>query len=373
MPQVKEQVRLVVGGKTFRDWKSVEVTASATEAARSFSLSVAEGAVGAMNVKWVCRPGTPCEIYAGNDLILKGVIDDYEPSFTSIKHDIKVAGRSKSAHTVDSSADHKTGRFENKSIEQIANELGQQVAVRYRVTEQTDRISHFQIRVGETIHNAIERLTRDNQLMMTALPDGSVEIGRANDKVMGTLIQGVNILEGKSKLSAKKRAKKTKVRGQSANSTTGRQQRQEAEVTDPTFTGEAGRTIIIVNERDATETQLRRRAQWDAARRAGEGTTSQITVVGWRNDRGELWTPKKQVYVLSPFLKLDQNMAIKSVTYSQTTDAGTTCTLELVDPRALGGKKSKKSKSDAAHSAPSATPPAPAPSGDGGMGVPGVW
>jgi prophage tail gpP-like protein len=379
MPKVQENVRLIVGGKTFRDWKSVEVTASSTESARSFTLDVAEGAIGLMNAEWVCKPGTECEIYAGSDLLLKGVIDDYEPSFSGTTHKIKVAGRSKSAHTVDSSANHRTGRFENKTIDQIANELGQQVGVRYRLTEQAGRISHFQLRPGETIHNAVERLTRDNQLMLTGMPDGSVEIGRARDDVMGQLVQGVNILEGKSKLSAKKRARTTTVRGQNANSTTGRQQRQEATVTDPTFTGNAGRTIIIVNERDATDEQLRRRARWDASRRAGEGTTSQITVVGWRNDKGQLWEPKKQVYVKSSFLKIDQNMAIKSVTYTQSADGGTTCALELVDPAALGGKKKGRSSSDAAHSTPAATsstPAAPAPAAPAGetpMGTPGVY
>jgi prophage tail gpP-like protein len=61
VPDVRETVRVVIGGKTFTDWKTVHVSAAKNESARSFTLDVAERAIGVMagpaDAEWVCQPG----------------------------------------------------------------------------------------------------------------------------------------------------------------------------------------------------------------------------------------------------------------------------------------------------------------------------
>jgi len=62
-----------------------------------------------------------------------------------------------------------------------------------------------------------------------------------------------------------------------------------------------------------------------------------------------LWTPGNKAYTVSPSLYLCQYMLIEHVSYEQGGAAteGTYCVMELVDPRAHGGRGGGVNKSGA--------------------------
>jgi len=100
------------------------------------------------------------------------------------------------------------------------------------------------------------------------------------------------------------------------------------------------RPAIILTEREADDPALKRRASWQRARRQAESVSATGTLHGWRDAGGLLWEPGRLVAAYAPDDRLDQDLAVSDVTFTQNGD-GTTATVTLVDPKSLGGKGGK--------------------------------
>ena len=63
---------------------------------------------------------------------------------------------------------------------------------------------------------------------------------------------------------------------------------------------------------------------------------------GFRDDAGLVWEPNRLVWFDSPFLSVQQDMLIESVTFTQD-ERGSITKIELVDPKAYdSGEKAKR-------------------------------
>lgn len=104
------------------------------------------------------------------------------------------------------------------------------------------------------------------------------------------------------------------------------------------------RLRVITPPEQITRDEARKRAKHHRDRAAGKGTTASVTTIGWRDVAGKLCTPGWLIPVMLPDVGIEQVMMIKSATFKQRADK-TETTLELVDPRAHGGKGGKGGKS----------------------------
>ncbi|MBV5268694.1 MAG: hypothetical protein JZU55_00700, partial [Afipia sp.] len=111
------------------------------------------------------------------------------------------------------------------------------------------------------------------------------------------------------------------------------------------------RVLIVPHEGETTMDRMKKRAEWQAKRAAGNGATASITVTGWRDAGGAIWTPNFLIDVQDDLLGLSGMMVIKSVTLTQ--GDRTEATLSLADPRALGGEN-PHGKTMAGYAAPGA-------------------
>ena len=60
------------------------------------------------------------------------------------------------------------------------------------------------------------------------------------------------------------------------------------------------------------------RADWEAARRLGRSTEAWVTVDGWRDSAGTLWTPNTEIPLVLPSVKLPQaGWVLSEVTYAR--------------------------------------------------------
>jgi prophage tail gpP-like protein len=116
------------------------------------------------------------------------------------------------------------------------------------------------------------------------------------------------------------------------------------------------RPLIVLHEGEATSWRLKKRADWEARRAAGEGISATVTLPGWRDEGGTLWTRNWLVSVEDDWIGISQDMLIASVSLEQDSRAGTAATLTLKDPRALGGHNPRGS-SAATWSAPGGLAP----------------
>jgi prophage tail gpP-like protein len=342
MTGIVEIVTVSVGGQSFTAFLRIQWSAAMNEAARSFRLEIAAEA-GAAATHRMFREMEPIEIRATGDLILKGYIDRRQPSIGPNEAKIDISGRSKGADAIDSSAPITKGAFKSKTPLEIAKALDEH-GIGFVSDEKMDKVELYHVTPGETLFRAIERLTRQQGLTMQGEPDGSIRLARATSpkRHAGGLIEGKNILRATADHNASNRHSRVTVLGQRPRGHGPQALEIEAIARDAGVPRD--RPLIIVQRDDTDSDKAEKTAKNRAARAAGEGISASITVVGWRDEGGVLWTPGWIVWVESEFLDLKQDMLIKNVTGSQD-GGGTLCELSLVDPRAFGGKKGKGAKS----------------------------
>jgi prophage tail gpP-like protein len=168
----------------------------------------------------------------------------------------------------------------------------------------------------------------------------------------GGVIWGRNIKSASSELTERGRYSAVKVRGQTTVGSGKQQLRAQTTARDSSVTRE--RPLVVIHEGETTLDRLQTRAEWQAKRGAGEASTATVTVFGWRDAEGRIWNRNWLVYVQDEWIAIDGMMIIKTVSLSQDgLSEGTTATLTLSDPRALGGEN-PRGKTSGTYAAPGA-------------------
>lgn len=331
-----EVLSVVVGGVRYTAFEEVRVTAAMNKAARTFSLTVA-AEFGAPATNAIFAVGTELEIYANADLLLTGFVDGKQPKMSAQDATIDVNGRSSSGDLIDSSADHKTGRFEKKT----PLEIGKELSAKFKKTgftsdQQLEKVDQYQLTPGESVFRCIEKMCRQQGMTLAGTADGQINITKAGtSRQGGALIEGQNILEGTANHSGANRHSSYKIRGQRPFDHGEQNLELEAEEMD----GAVGRyrPFIGIEDEDTTKGLVKKRAKNRKDRAAGNALKASIRVQGFRDDTGQLWQPGNLVWTESPFLDIAQDMLIEQVEYAQS-EAGSIATLSLTDPRAYGGQ-----------------------------------
>ena len=89
--------------------------------------------------------------------------------------------------------------------------------------------------------------------------------------------------------------------------------------------------LIIAAEGAATSSSAQKRAQWEAAVRAGRSETVDVVTQGWRDPDGNLWLVGSSLPVKIEPIKIDHEMLLAGATYALS-EAGTTTRLNLRRP-----------------------------------------
>lgn len=342
-----EIVTLGTAGGQWTAFERVMVRAAYNEAARSFHLDVAAEATPSATA-WVFKAGTPVTILFNGTLACTGYVDRYQPRIGEHSQaTISVSGRSKGQDLIDSSAEHKTGKFKKKTPVQIANELDQ-AGVGVYADRQLEPID-YQLTPGETVFRCIEKLCRKQRMTMTGEADGRIKITNGLQGMhAGGVIEGVNMKTGEADHNWSGRHSKVIVRGQRPFGHGKEALEIEAAATDATVG--RNRPVIVIQDDDTDKQKAQTRADHRRDREAGGSLKANVKLQGFRDDGGMLWTPGYGVMFVSPFLDIAQVMLIESVTFTQTRREGSESVLSLVDPKAYNGKGGKGGKAGAAWS-----------------------
>jgi prophage tail gpP-like protein len=341
-----EIVTIAAGGAVWSAFVDAEVRAAYNEAARSFRLTVAaEG--GPFVTAWAFKAGTPVDILFNGDLVCRGYVDRYQPRLSEhAEARIVVSGRGKGQDLIDSSADHPTGQFKNKTPVEIMRELDR-AGVGVVTNRHLERIENYRLTPGETVFRCGEKLCRKQQMTITGEPDGRMLVTNGLQGMhAGGLIEGVNIKAIEADHNWSGRHSKVIVRGQRAIG----HGRDAIEIEAVSQDGAIGRNrpLILLQDDDTTKKIAKKRADHRRDREAGSALKASVTVQGFRDDAGKIWHPGYGVFVESPFADIAQVMLIESVTFTQSREAGSLTALGLVDPRAYKGKGGKGGKSGGA-------------------------
>lgn len=339
-----ELVTVDAGGQRWTAFTSVSADAAIDEAARSFRLEIA-AEVGAAATAWAFKAGTRVEIRANGDLVCIGHVDRYQPRISKDTATVTVTGRSLAADVVDSAAVDPTGRFENKTVADIGNALGKAHGITFRAVGTLKPIKIAQVTPGETVFQVVERLARQQNLTLAGDADGNVTLYSPEkaERHAGMIAQGQNLLEGSADHNWSGRFSEYRVLGQAPLGTGPDALEVEAIARDSGVSRQ--RTLVIVERTDIDKERAKGRAKARRDRAAGKSLSAQVSLQGWRDEGGQLWTPGRKVFLLSDFLRVSQDMLVERVAWSQDGN-GSISQLTLVDPRAYGGKAGKTAKSD---------------------------
>lgn len=352
-----EIVTLKVAGLTLRPL-TIAIEIAMDEAARNFEAKVKHPDLSQVDLLKALRGSPAVTIHSapsdgysppfgqdGGDLLLTGHVEKRSPALRSAEQDLPIAGRSKTGDLVDSSAEHETGEFKDQDAKDIIGALTRDFGISVETDLTLERSPLKRLRPGETVFAAAERLGRAAGFAVGDTPEGNLKLAKAGSKRHGgTLTEGLNILDASAVHDDSKRFSKVKVRAQAPEGFGNDDLRIEAEAEDGTLNRK--RVKIIVPPEHIRNEDARERARWHRDRASGEGLTCEVTVPGWRDETGTIWTPGHLVFTELPSLDVVQDMLIKKVSLRQTDEAsgGTQAILSLVDPRSFGGKKGKANR-----------------------------
>lgn len=338
-----ERVGLEIDGRNWTGWTAVSVERGIGQAAGAFSLSLTTRQpddplpIG-------LRPGVPVTLTASGDAFLSGIVDDVDIGESARDVTLSVSGRSKTAKLLRGSAQSDTGEFRGQSLLQVARKLALPVGVEVVVRDWSDTwqpIPPLKLTPGESPFEAIERAARERACLVTDDPEGRLVLCRVGRDRADDLRYGTSpVLSWGYRATGQDRATVYRVIGQRAG-------------TDTAFGADAAGCKGVAYDRGWTDDEIiltlraegqadnaacQRRANWEAAVRAGKATTLEVRVPGWRMSDGRFWAPNLLSRVVYPRARVDRDLLIASVKFAQDT-SGEFADLSLAPPSGFSPEK----------------------------------
>lgn len=326
---MRETVVLSVGGASLPHMRC-QLQPSAEKAVREASFGIAWSGSGLP-----CLPDDPATVTVSGELWGTGYIRDVRGDHDASRRSYNVTFVSRTIDATEASIDHPTGLKRNADLIGIAKEFDT-LGIGIEGGPKTVVKAIHKVRPGETLFQTLETDARAQGVLIYDTPQGRLKFAdRPEGRHAGVLKRGVNILRGSGQLSGEGNFSEVKARGQASDGVTAAVLHPEAKAKG---TAKRKRPRIVLHEGEVTSQRLKKRVDWEARRAAGNNTACSLTVPGWRDDAGKMWERNFLVPVDDDWLGISQDMVIASASLDQDANGGTTATLSLKDPRALGGE-----------------------------------
>lgn len=330
-----DTLTLDLGGQRLLGWQRIRVTRGIERMPSDFDLEVTERSPDGGRVAVI--PGTPCTVKIGGDVVLTGYVDRYTADIGVSQHQTSLSGRSRCEDIVDCAAVYPGAQISAGSVLQLAQDLCKP----YSITasgEAGPSVPQFNLNLGETAWEIIDRVTRYGALLAYDAPDGNLVLSKLGTTVHASgFEQGVNV--------------------QSANVSYGMDQRYSEyvaaymSVDKLSDLGTGGNLLgtvkdegvkrfrrrVIVSEQTINGQPLAlARATWERNRRYGRSQAVTVVCDTWRDSGGTLWQPNQLAPVHIPALKIvRQQWLISEVGYERDGRNGTTARVTLMPREAF--------------------------------------
>lgn len=347
-----EEITLTVGGRNLRGWTGMRLTRGIERLPSDFDLTMTEFAPGDP-ISLPVKPGDSCKVKLGDDLVISGFTDRIRPRISPTEHAINVVGRGKCADLVDCSAEWPKTQFRNLNAFQLAQKLVLPyqrdtggLKVKCTVPTGLPTVPSFNLMLGETSFEIIERCARFSSLLAYDQPDGNLLLTRVNetDTHASGFEEGVNVQTGSADIGMDQRFSEYFCYLQSVDlfQDVGIGGLLASKALDKTVTRH--RRKVVIAESPGSDQGFKvatQRANWEMARRYGRSFVVNLTVDSWRDKAGRLWTPNALAPLDMPSLKLARKntqgikWTIAQVTYNLTEATGTTAEVTLMPAEAF--------------------------------------
>jgi prophage tail gpP-like protein len=357
-----DDLTLKINGQDLSGWTSIRVTRGIERFPSDFEITMSE--IDPVNRASAFRinPGDPCKVLLGHDTVVTGYVDRFMPSIADGLHTIRVCGRSKCADLVDCAAEWPGGQIHGNSAARVAEQLVEPYgkpsagnaevreyrdllyAFPWKITVNADEyvglpIQKFNLNLGETPYDIIERVCRYSGLLVYDDEDGNLVLSRAGTKEAASgFKEGVNVQSASIDYSIDQMFSEYTCYIQSVDSYKELGDHGNLIYTSNEELVKRHRKRVIISEagddKDFTVTKIR--AEWERRRRFGRSYQLHLTTDSWRDKNGDLYTPNTLVPLSLRSLKLlNAKWLISEVTYSRDLQNGTTCELTIMPPEAF--------------------------------------
>jgi prophage tail gpP-like protein len=329
---------LTIGGRNLGGWTNVAVSMGIEIMPSSFEVAMTERYPGEADALTV-QPGDSCLVHIGNDTVITGYVDVGAPRIRSRSHVIRVVGRSKSADLVDCSAEWPGGQITGSSALEIAKKLCTPYGIEVEATADVGApIPQFNLTIGESPYEIIERICRYRALLFYDLPNGNVTLSQVGKgKMASGLVEGGNLEDLEAIYSMAERFSDYEAFLQSVDTLqdAGNAGNLLAHYQDAGVTRHRLKTIIAEAGGGGLDV-AKKRAVWEMNRRAGRAYRLDATVDSWRDVDGRLWTPNYEIPVTAPSCKVPAyDWLIGRVLFRRSEDDGTHADLEVMPAKAF--------------------------------------
>jgi prophage tail gpP-like protein len=337
---VNDELTLVVGGTSIRGWMGVRVTRGVERLPSDFEITMTGKFPGQIDTVSVV-PGDKCQVLLGSDVVITGYIDRFTPSIGPDRHTIRVTGRGMCCDLVDCSAEWPGCQISGTNALDVATKLAKPYGIKTKLADGAPvgpSIPQFNLILGETAWELIERVCRFSALLAYEQADGSLLLSQVGTKAHASgFQQGINVEAASIAYSVDHRYSDYRAFLQSIQTLydLGNQgYDQLAHVVDATVNRH--RQMDIIAEAVTGGPALAKaRALWEKSRRWGRSFECHLTTDNWRDGAGQLWQPNMLAQLDLPILKTAHTKwIIGEVTY-RLDEQGTHADLVLMPPEAF--------------------------------------
>ena len=342
-PGAADTLVLTVGTTNLTGWQRVSVTRSLDQPPATFDIQVTEKYPNTADVD--VKPGQPCVVRIGSDLVITGYVDRYTSSVSAGQHTVRIQGRSKSEDLIDCSAimDTTSPTPHGQLVGGTALSIARALAEPYGVTINSNAgdgatVPFFNINLGETPWEIIDRVVRYSQLIAYDLPDGSYLLAQAGSEKMGSgFTVGQNCEAADITYAMDQRF--SEYEGHFLTSMVmGTDMGINAPLVGKVVKDEGVprlRKRYVISEQTGLSLDLPyQRALWECNRRKGRSQMLSVTCDSWRDINGKLWDLNHLAPIKAPQLKLGSaTWLIGSVNYVRD-ESGQHAQLVLMPPEA---------------------------------------
>lgn len=336
------QMTLFVGGKIFEGWEDLQLTRELNAYASDFQIRMTDKWREDKEA-WRIQPEQHAHIHIGKESIFEGYIDGVSASVAANSRAVTVKGRSKTEDIVDCSV-YGESSYTSLNLKEVAEKVCAPFGIKpIFLSEPGAAFNTVVVQQGETVHTLLDKLARQRKLLVYPSHNGNLIFCKPGEKRASTqLVQGVNVLSGKSDYDFSNRFSTYIAKGQNigfldpSDKTIG----TLGTATDAAIT--RYRPLVVVSETVSDDGVSENRAAYEASLRKAQSLKVEIQVQGFYQKDGTLWDINQTVFVDCGFLGVRRWMLTKKVTYSKNLSNGTVTNLELVLPDSFNFEKDKK-------------------------------
>lgn len=344
---MNNNVTLTVNNKDYAGWKSVRIEVGLERIARSFELSVTEYWPGSTDGARRITPGDLVEIRIGDDLVCTGYVDATPIDYDAQSITIMIAGRSKTADLVDSSADVSGGQFKNLSAKAIAKKLADPYGLLVVSEVATAAaLTDHQIQQGETAFESLDRIAKQRQILITDNETGDVVLAApgSSGTAYDALVFGENILSASAGFDFTDVYSVYTVKGQKSGADDSFAKNTAESIGTAVDSGVKRHRVLVVRQSgQADNATCQNRAAYEQQIRRAKTSEIRYRVVGWRQSNGALWTRNTIVTINDPVMAMDNALLISEVIYTLD-ESGEITELVVIPPAAFATEPETKAK-----------------------------